>query len=316
MYRSNEREHRPARGAGRSRRHPRRTGIVLLAVLGLGFWLGPKLLAPPDNTSSPAAHRAASSSQGLLEGASLEAASLSSLKDARVSGLSVSQTLRLVNGDNPLPPSDDTRPVSAYRRVALSRSNIELGETALLAVIDLFSAAKEAGFDDLVVTSGYRTYARQQEIYDEAADKAYVQKPGASEHQTGLAVDIQLFAGGMERLGETEQGIWLAENAYKYGFVLRYPEGREDITGIAYESWHFRFVGQPHATVMTRYGFCLEEYVDWLSTHESYVETVNGVTYQVYRQVPKDGIIKLPSEGNYTVSEDNTGGYIITSILD
>lgn len=98
----------------------------------------------------------------------------------------------------------------------------------------------------------------------------YSCRPGTSDHQTGLALDIiqsslpSRFGELIQEFGETKAGKWLAENSWKFGFVLRFPADKEDVTGIIYEPWHFRFVGREHAARMTEMGLCLEEYVEYL----------------------------------------------------
>ncbi|MGM9636579.1 MAG: D-alanyl-D-alanine carboxypeptidase family protein [Eubacteriales bacterium] len=105
----------------------------------------------------------------------------------------------------------------------------------------------------------------------EANVATYSCRPGTSDHQTGLAVDIIQSSLPSEYLyliqdfGKTEAGIWLAENSYKFGFVLRFPADKEDVTGIIYEPWHFRYVGREHATRMYEMNLCLEEYVEYLN---------------------------------------------------
>lgn len=118
--------------------------------------------------------------------------------------------------------------------------------------------------------SGYRSYIYQENLYlsdlynygQEYVDK-YTAKPGHSEHQTGLAFDV----GGESKcwadacFDDTEEAKWLAENAHRFGFILRYPKGKEDITGYGYESWHFRYVGEQHAVKIYNLGVTLEEYL-------------------------------------------------------
>lgn len=126
---------------------------------------------------------------------------------------------------------------------------------------------------DLAAFSTYRDFARQKQLYEgyvakdgqEAADR-YSARPGYSEHQTGLAFDIG--EAGKEQhwasasFGDTEGGKWLAANAHKYGFILRYPEGSEEITGYMHESWHFRYVGKDAAAEIHQKGITLEEYLE------------------------------------------------------
>lgn len=134
--------------------------------------------------------------------------------------------------------------------------------------------AAEAKLSDyeLVAFSTYRSFDYQQQLYDryvsndgvDAADR-YSARPGYSEHQTGLAFDIgelhfeQHFA--RESFGETPAGQWLAANAHKYGFIMRYPNGKEKITGYMFEPWHFRYVGVDHATKIYEANTTLEEYL-------------------------------------------------------
>ncbi|MGE7666305.1 M15 family metallopeptidase [Ureibacillus composti] len=140
------------------------------------------------------------------------------------------------------------------------------------AAFELMAAdARKAGFE-LVAFSTYRSYEYQQTLYNnyverdgkENADR-YSARPGYSEHQTGLAFDIGEV--GREDLwltsefGETEAGKWLVNNAHKYGFILRYPQGKEKITGYMYESWHFRYLGIQLATDVKRSSLTLEEYL-------------------------------------------------------
>lgn len=137
-------------------------------------------------------------------------------------------------------------------------------------------------FDDMraegiypIVREGYRTAEEQQAILDERiqrymnegysrsmaemAAKEWVAVPGTSEHQLGIAVDINA---DKSRSTNDEVYQWLAENAYKYGFILRYPQGKEDITGGAYEAWHYRYVGREAAEEIYNNQMCLEEYME------------------------------------------------------
>lgn len=136
-------------------------------------------------------------------------------------------------------------------------------------------------FDDMraqgvypVVASGYRTAEKQQELMDEKIDelkeqgysnseakteaRRWVSVVGYSEHQTGLAVDIN--ADGVNSTGN-QVYKWLEKNAWQYGFILRYPSDKEDVTGTAYEPWHYRYVGKNAAEEIYHQGICLEEYI-------------------------------------------------------
>lgn len=143
--------------------------------------------------------------------------------------------------------------------------------TAKQAMDQMILAAKEAGYE-IVAFSSFRSYEYQKELYDKyvardgrAEADRYSARPGHSEHQTGLAFDVgeasrkDLWL--TSEFGETPAGKWLAENAHQYGFILRYPKGKEAITGFMYESWHFRYLGVELATKVYESGLTLEEYL-------------------------------------------------------
>lgn len=137
---------------------------------------------------------------------------------------------------------------------------------------EMFDAARTEGVYP-VVREGYRTAEGQQEILDdkiqsyinqeysqvkaERTAKEWVALPGTSEHQLGIAVDINA---DKSKCSNEDVYEWLAENAYKYGFVLRYPPGKQKITGTSYEPWHYRYVGEEAAKEIYERGICLEEY--------------------------------------------------------
>ena len=139
---------------------------------------------------------------------------------------------------------------------------------------EMFDAARAEGVYP-VVREGYRTGKEQQEILDdkiqtyinqgysqsraERTAKEWVALPGTSEHQLGIAVDINA---DKSKCSNEEVYAWLAENAYKYGFILRYPLGKQEITGTSYEPWHYRYVGEEAALEIYEQGICLEEYFE------------------------------------------------------
>ena len=127
---------------------------------------------------------------------------------------------------------------------------------------------------NIYLSSGFRSYSTQDRIYNnyvardgkEAAD-TYSARPGYSEHQSGLAFDVNQIN---DTFNDSAEAKWLANNCYKYGFILRYPKGKEDITGYKYESWHFRYVGEELATKLYNNGdwITLEEYFGITSAYE------------------------------------------------
>ena len=170
-------------------------------------------------------------------------------------------------------------------------SKIYLNHTAERALEAMMQDAFSIGFTDLFVTSAYRSYEYQKALfdtyvnqekesglsYDEAVKKVltYSAEAGKSEHQSGLCIDFMVRAmQELENYGyegeyttdvgfaETEVYEWLRENAWKYGFILRYPEDKVNITGYTYESWHYRFVGLEAAAIIQQTGLCFEEYLN------------------------------------------------------
>lgn len=161
-------------------------------------------------------------------------------------------------------------------------NNQSMDQRIFPAYESMKQAAQADGIEFLLI-SGYRSVEAQQGIYDqsiatylnqgyseEEAKKLtldYIAYPGTSEHQTGLALDIVTpqynhDVGELDdRFDAYDGAVWLKENAHKYGFVMRYPTGKEDITGYAHEGWHYRYVGIDHATQIYEEGLTLEEYL-------------------------------------------------------
>ena len=168
----------------------------------------------------------------------------------------------LVNDQNRLDASYEPEGlVNLYNQrhsFRLASSDIYLARECYEPMERMFHAAEEDGVNGFVVTSGYRNYDRQKEIYAESKE-GLAQQPGASEHQTGLAFDVTAES-GTDGFESTAQYAWLCENAHKYGFIQRYPANKADITGISYEPWHYRYVGVQAATQMRQSGETREEF--------------------------------------------------------
>lgn len=116
----------------------------------------------------------------------------------------------------------------------------------------------------IYISSGYRSYSYQENLYNryvrrdgKALADTYSARPGHSEHQTGLAIDLNTVT---RSFGNTKEGKWVAAHCHEYGFIIRYPEGKSHITGYSYEPWHLRYVGVETAKRITESGLCLEEY--------------------------------------------------------
>jgi D-alanyl-D-alanine carboxypeptidase len=139
------------------------------------------------------------------------------------------------------------------------------------ALEELFKGAEDQGLE-LLAQSGYRSYETQVSIFTynanqrgkEQANQVSAQ-PGQSEHQTGLSMDVtspKVNYGLEEKFGDTQEGKWLADHAYEYGFVIRYLKGKEKITGYSYEPWHLRYVGKENAKEIHDRGITIEEYLE------------------------------------------------------
>lgn len=138
------------------------------------------------------------------------------------------------------------------------------------ALEELFAGAKDDDIE-LAAVSGYRSYKRQKAIFDSNAAKKGAEVanqtsavPGQSEHQTGLAMDVSSASAKYEletTFGTTKEGKWLAAHAHEYGFIIRYPKGKQDITGYTYEPWHVRYVGKDVAAAVYKSGLTLEQFM-------------------------------------------------------
>lgn len=136
--------------------------------------------------------------------------------------------------------------------------------TASAALQKMFAAAQQDGIS-LWIASAFRSYSTQQNLYNnyvardgKAEADRYSARPGHSEHQTGLAFDLNSLE---QSFGQTPEGKWLAANCWKYGFIIRFPEGKEAITGYMYEPWHVRYLGEDVAKKVYNSGLTLEEYL-------------------------------------------------------
>lgn len=229
----------------------------------------------------------------------------------------------LVNEDNLL--DESYRPAPLVKVTGVKRATnaaIELEETTANALKDMFAAAAEVreytytAYDSneqakevtatfpngmvLYLKSGYRSYGTQSTMYanyldrNNGVDDGYVAKPGSSEHQSGFCADIlnKKWA-DMDRMTQAfekeAEAYWMKENCAEYGFILRYPKDKEDITRIAYEPWHFRYVGREIARYIMENGLSLEEFTaESLAALEAFVSQGGDVDEQMrieYRQM-------------------------------
>ena len=276
-------------------------GVVLLGIIliCLVLWLGGALLKTPSGEDSNV--NAQSSSPTSSADSSLSVPDTSSQNSSEVSQDETSSTpettdpvipqdaatyiqpegtewnLTLVNDYNKAPDwcYDETYIVNYG-------SGVYFDKRAYDALSEMIAAGREAGITDMRAQSTFRSIAvqeknfnRQVEYYKgqgysqkEAEEKAntVVKRPGYSEHHTGLAVDMG--GSGDFSITMSFEGTpaceWLMEHCAEYGFILRFPKDKEDITGVIYEPWHYRYVGVEHAKYIMEHGLCLEEYLAML----------------------------------------------------
>lgn len=173
--------------------------------------------------------------------------------------------LLLVNEWNAMPDDFDIE-------TAEVEGGYEVDERVKDALKEMLSDCREAGYSPQIISS-FRTRSTQQWLYDHTANKSDTAIPGHSEHECGLAADIidSSSAGWSDPLIDEQEDLpaqqWLMEHCQDYGFILRYPKDKEDVTGIIYEPWHYRYVGKEHAANIMSNGICLEEYLRDMGTY-------------------------------------------------
>ncbi len=168
--------------------------------------------------------------------------------------------LILVNNQNAMPDDFDIETAEVEDGYVIdTRVNDALQE--------MLADCREAGYSPRIIST-FRTRETQQYLYDHTANKADTAVPGHSEHECGLAADIidSASLGWADPLIAEQEDMpaqkWLMEHCQDYGFILRYPKDKEDITEIIYEPWHYRYVGKEHAAIIMENGICLEEYLE------------------------------------------------------
>lgn len=262
--------------------------------------------------------------------------------------------LVLVNYNYAYDRIDDVELTNAYNertgKIKVSSTTLGMEPEAFTALENLVAGlVDDTGCDDLLLYSGHRTLADQQRIWDsnmssygEEYTKTYVAVPGHSEHHTGYACDLGFYTddGLSIPLVDHEYGTWVWEHCTEYGYILRYPADKADITGIGHEQWHFRYIGLAHAYAVDALGFCYEEYIDYLRDYTADtkilhisadraltdvspddISTVSGgwLTYFVPASNEDTTQIPIPAGekfDNYEISGNNVDGFIVTITLD
>jgi D-alanyl-D-alanine carboxypeptidase len=305
--------------------------IVLLVVLALVFapkigqlFAGVSGLLPGSNSNrSSAVTDTANMDAGAKNPQQLTGSAMASQLDSAafnsptdVANLQDFGYLQLINSNFGITSSPDPGMLADVPAdLTAYGERFALHEQALSAVSEFLAAADSAGFSDLVVNSAHRSAGEQAALYNDAADKSFVQPVGHSEHQSGLAADIVIpyLNSATTTSGACAYERWMAENSWRYGLALRYPESKEHTTGISYEPWHFRYVGTVHASYMYQNDLCLEEYIEALALSGGFQIELGETKYCVSYQLPKDGIIYVPDNLQHAVSSVGNGAYIVTA---
>ena len=230
-----------------------------------------------------------------------------------------SKLLLLVNKTHPVDKSHKPDDL-----VSLGHEEYRMRDEAAQAMVAMLKACKAETGKAPYYVSGYRSYNRQNSTfnirmnqkmsqgysYDEAYNLVsyYSAPPGTSEHQTGLAMDLSMNGTLTSAFGETVQGKWLSDNSWRFGYILRYTAEKTEYTMIGPESWHFRYVGIPHAQIMYKHGWCFEEYMNALLSSPLY-EYSEGIFYKVERRAS----LPFKDDSIISASSDNMGAYIVTS---
>lgn len=224
--------------------------------------------------------------------------------------------LLLVNSEYPVHPESVKSDVINLsegnewtRGYGLLNSEIYLSEDVEREFSEMIAAAEKEGVRNFSITSGFRGFEEQSVLYQEMGSD-YALPAGFSEHNLGLSLDV---GSTQLKMANAPEGKWIEENAWKYGFILRYPKDKTDITGIQYEPWHIRYVGLPHSAIMKEKNFALEEYLDYLKEEKQISVRINGETYTItYYPISQTGMIKVPENNYFEISGNNMDGVFVT----
>ena len=188
-------------------------------------------------------------------------------------------------------------------------NNVKLSEDIAQKFSTMVAAAEKEEVRHFIINSGFRDFGEQNLLFQEMGSD-YALPAGYSEHNLGLSLDV---GSTQMKMDAAPEGKWVEKNAWKYGFILRYPKDKTAITGIQYEPWHIRYVGLPHSAIMEEKDFVLEEYLEFLKEQKTISTTIQGKKYEIsYYPVTKDTTIAVPSNSSWEISGDNMDGVIVT----
>lgn len=218
----------------------------------------------------------------------------------------LNNNLILISSEHPISESIDFSCVTEYKD-----TDVFFDKNAHNDYSDLSAYISKEFKEKLYVSSAYRDEKEQQDLFDELGPDT-AQKPGESEHQCGLALDIYISGYSGASFFKTNVGKYVNTYAHKYGFIIRYPDNKTDITKIDFEPWHIRYVGHPHSDIISLNNITLEEYLGMLTIGDYY-----SISDYVILKIPvTDTSVSVPnSYTSLTISEDNCGNYVLTFSL-
>lgn len=221
-------------------------------------------------------------------------------EELRSRSVTENHVLELINEEHPI-ATEFEQEICEY-----GTSGVWMNESLRTPYAELSAEVKRRFSESLYITSAFRTSEQQQELLQtSAADVAAL--VGASEHQAGLALDVSLNGFGGRAILKKEAGRYVYTDCWRYGFIIRYPLFQKKKTGTAFEPWHIRYVGMPHAEIIYLEGLVLEEYIERLVPGQFY----EYGEYLLTRQ--KEEPFELPTVfSSGEISPDNTGYYVIT----
>ncbi len=195
----------------------------------------------------------------------------------------------------------------------LLQNDIQLSEEVAKEFLNMVQAAAEDGIHNFIISSGYRDFDKQNDLFQELGEDVAL-PAGFSEHHLGLSLDIGSSEMTMDKAPE---GKWIEENSWRFGFILRYPQDKTAITGIQHEPWHIRYVGLPHSAIIYQKNFALEEYIQYIKKEEEIALSIDDRSYIVtYYPLKQHSRIDLPASQNYKISGNNIDGVIVTFFED
>ncbi|MBR2675150.1 MAG: M15 family metallopeptidase [Mogibacterium sp.] len=252
------------KAARRKKKNKRLRGLIILDIVLallvlLGFLAGSYIKGGYADSESAATEAADEIIRGIEPAVKTASAIEATIEEEERRMQKDAWSLLLVNPWNKIPESFEVE-------TAATEKGYEVDERVREPLEAMLADCREAGYSPVII-SAFRTRETQQYLYDRTANKNDTAYPGTSEHECGLAIDIidASSSGWADPLIKEQEDLpaqkWLMENCHEYGFILRYPHDKEDITGIIYEPWHYRYVGKEHAAKIMESGKCLEEYL-------------------------------------------------------